>query len=164
MALWIVRAVLLVSVLLHITAAYQLTLMNRRARPVNYAAKKSVETTLAATTMRIGGVLLLVFIIFHLMHFTLGIVGFQPGQFVDLAVYQNVVAGFSVLPVALFYILAMCALFLHLDHGIWSATQTLGWNTADRQSRLRGLSRLIAALISIGFVSVPLAVMAGWVR
>jgi succinate dehydrogenase / fumarate reductase cytochrome b subunit len=162
--LWIVRIVLLVCALLHITAAYQLTMMNRRARPVNYAAKKNVETTLAARTMRIGGVLLLVFIVFHLLHFTLGVVGFQPGQYVHLAAYQNVIAGFSVLPVSLFYILAMGALYLHLDHGIWSGLQTLGWNTAKNQKGLRSLSRIIAALVSLGFVSVPVAVMAGWVR
>jgi succinate dehydrogenase / fumarate reductase cytochrome b subunit len=162
--LWIVRFVLLACALLHITAAYQLTMMNRRARPVNYASKKEVETTLAARTMRIGGVLLLVFIVFHLLHFTLGAVGFQPGQFVHLAAYQNVIAGFSVVPVALFYILAMCALFLHLDHGIWSGFQTLGWSTAKTQKGLRSLSRIVAAVVSLGFISVPLAVMAGWVH
>jgi succinate dehydrogenase / fumarate reductase, cytochrome b subunit len=162
--LWIVRIVLLACALLHITAAYQLTMMNRRARPVNYTSKKDIETTWGARTMRIGGVILLVFIIFHLLHFTLGVVGFQPGQFVHLAAYQNVIAGFSVVPIGIFYILAMCALFLHLDHGIWSGFQTLGWNTAKNQKTVRTLSKVIAALVSLGFISVPLAVMAGWVR
>ncbi len=87
----------------------------------------------ARLTMRWSGVLLVIFVIFHLVHFTFGAVGFQPGQFVHLAVYQNVVAGFSVWPIAVFYILAMAALCLHLDHGIWSAFQTLGWNTSDNQ-------------------------------
>jgi succinate dehydrogenase / fumarate reductase cytochrome b subunit len=162
--LWIARVVLLACALLHITAAYQLTMMSRRARPVQYAARKDVETTWAAQTMRIGGVLLLVFIVFHLLHFTLGVVGFQPGQFVHLAAYQNVIAGLSVVPVSLFYILAMCALFLHLDHGMWSGLQTLGWSTTKNQKGLRLLSRIVAAAVSLGFVSVPLAVMAGWVR
>ena len=162
--LWIVRFVLLACALLHITAAYQLTMMNRRARPVNYASKKDVETTWAARTMRIGGVLLLVFIVFHLLHFTLGVVGFAPGQFVHLAAYQNVIAGFSVVPVSLFYILAMGALFLHLDHGLWSGPQTLGWSTAQNQKGLRFVSRIIAAAVSLGFILVPLAVVAGWVR
>jgi len=151
-------------VLLHIVAAYQLTMMNRRARPVGYADKKSVETTLAARTMRWGGVLLLAFIVFHLLHFTLGAVGFLPGQFVHLAAYENVILGFSVLPVALFYIVAMGALFLHLDHGIWSGLQTLGWSTRKNQKGLRTFSRIIAVVVSLGFISVPLAVMAGWVR
>jgi succinate dehydrogenase / fumarate reductase cytochrome b subunit len=162
--LWIVRIVLLVCALLHIMAAYQLTIMNRRARPVNYAAKKDVETTLAARTMRVGGVLLLVFIVFHLLHFTLGVVGFAPGQFVHLRAYENVIAGFSVLPIALFYLLAMSALFLHLDHGIWSGLQTLGCNTVQSQKGLRRFSRIIAAAVSLGFILVPLAVVAGWVR
>ena len=134
--------VLLIAVVLHITAAYQLTMINRQARPVDYATRKNVETTLGALTMRWSGVLLLVFVVFHLLHFTLGVVGFQPGQFVHLAVYQNVVAGFSVWPIAVFYILAMAALCLHLDHGIWSAFQTLGWSNArNHRSRSGSFAR-----------------------
>ena len=162
--LWIVRIVLLVCVFLHITAATQLTIMNRKARPVGYDSKKDVETTWGALTMRWGGVLLAVFIVFHLLHFTAGVVGFQPGQFEHLMVYQNVVAGFSVWPIALFYIVAMCALCLHLDHGIWSALQTLGWVTADNTKSVRTISRIVAILIFAGFVSVPISVLAGWVR
>lgn len=162
--LWIARIVLLACAVLHIVAAYQLTMMNRRARPVNYSAKKNVETTLAARLMRWSGVILLIFIVFHLAHFTFGAVGFQPGQFVDLAAYQNVIAGFSVTIVALFYVFAMCLLFLHLDHGIWSGLQTLGWNNRKNQKGLRAMSRVVAGAISLGFISVPLAVMAGWVR
>ena len=162
--LWIIRTVLLVCAVLHITAATQLTIMNRKARPVGYESKKDVETTWGALTMRWGGVLLAVFIVFHLFHFTAGMVGFQPGQFEHLMVYQNVVAGFSVLPIALFYIVAMIALCLHLDHGIWSALQTLGWVTTDNTKSLRTISRIIALLIFAGFISVPISVLAGWVR
>jgi succinate dehydrogenase cytochrome b subunit len=162
--LWVVRAILLIAVLLHITAAYQLTMINRRARPVDYATRKNVETSLGALTMRWSGVVVLVFVVFHLLHFTLGVVGFQPGQFVHLAVYENVVAGFSVWPIAVFYILAMAALCLHLDHGIWSAFQTLGWNNARNHRSLRMLSRVVAILVFLGFSSVPVAVLAGWVR
>jgi succinate dehydrogenase / fumarate reductase cytochrome b subunit len=162
--LWIVRTVLLISVVLHITAAYQLTMINRRARPVDYATRKNVETGLGALTMRWSGVLLAVFVVFHLLHFTLGAVGFQPGQFVHLAVYENVVAGFAVWPIAVFYILAIGALCLHLDHGIWSAFQTLGWSNARNQRSLKILSRIVAILVFLGFSSVPVAVLAGWVR
>jgi succinate dehydrogenase / fumarate reductase, cytochrome b subunit len=162
--LWIVRIVLLVCAILHITAATQLTRMNWKARPVGYESKKDVETTWGARTMRWGGVLLAVFIVFHLLHFTAGVVGFQPGQFEHLMVYQNVVAGFSVWPVAVFYILAMCALCLHLDHGIWSALQTLGWVTVDNTKSVRIISKIIAIAIFAGFVSVPISVLAGWVR
>jgi len=162
--LWIVRIVLLICASLHITAAAQLTIMNRQARPVGYEAKKDVETTWGALTMRWGGVLLAIFIVFHLFHFTGGMVGFQPGQFEHLMVYQNVVAGFSNVPIAIFYIIAMFALCLHLDHGIWSMLQTLGFVNTDNTKSLRTVSRFIAFIIFAGFVSVPVSVLAGWVH
>jgi succinate dehydrogenase / fumarate reductase cytochrome b subunit len=162
--LWIVRIVLLICAILHITAATQLTRLNWQARPVGYESRKDVETTWGALTMRWGGVLLAVFIVFHLFHFTGGVVGFQPGQFEHLMVYQNVVAGFSVWPISLFYIVAMFALCLHLDHGIWSMLQTLGWANVDNTKSLRIVSRIVAIIIFAGFVSVPISVLAGWVR
>ena len=163
-ALWVVRIVLLTCVTLHIIAAIQLTRMNWRARPVGYESKKGIETSFAALTMRWGGMLLAIFIVFHIAHFTLGAVGFRSGQFHDLHVYQNVVAGFSVWPVAVFYIVAMGALCLHLDHGIWSVLQTLGWSTARNTGRLKVLSRAVAVIMFAGFVSVPVAVMTGLVH
>ena len=162
--LWIVRIILLVSVTLHIVAAYQLTVMNSKARPIGYSNRKNVETSLGAVTMRWGGVLLLVFIVFHLFHMTGGMVGFQPGQFVHLAVYQNVVAAFSVVPISIFYIISMGALCLHLDHGIWSMFQTLGVCTVENTKSIRILSRIVALIVFAGFVAVPISVMAGWVR
>jgi succinate dehydrogenase / fumarate reductase cytochrome b subunit len=162
--LWIVRSILLVCALLHIIAAVQLTRLNWAARPVGYESKKDVETSWGALTMRWGGVLLAIFIVFHLLHFTAGVVGFQPGQFEHLMVYQNVVAGFAVWPISVFYIIAMLALCLHLDHGIWSMLQTLGWVTVDNTKSLRILSRVVAIVIFAGFVSVPISVLAGWLR
>ncbi len=163
-ALWIVRLVLLTSVTLHIIAAVQLTRMSWKARPVSYQHRKNVETTFAAQSMRWGGLLLAIFILFHILHFTLGTVGFAPGQFKELHVYQNVIAGFSVWPVALFYVVAMAALCLHLDHGIWSLLQTLGCSTARNARTLKILCRVVAIVIFAGFVSVPLGVMTGLVR
>jgi succinate dehydrogenase cytochrome b subunit len=141
---WLVRIVLLVCVALHITAAIQLTRMSWAARPDRYTLKRDIETTFAARMMRWGGVLLAILIVFHILHFTLGAVGLSPGQFKDLQVYENVVAGFSVWPVAVFYIVAMGAPCLHLDHGIWSMLQTpaarqaVSWPTS-------ALSRLLWA-------------------
>lgn len=89
--LWVIRIVLLVCVTLHITAAIQLTRMTWAARPIKYNVKRDLETTLAARVMLWGGVLLAVFVVFHLLHLTGGVVGFGPGQFKHLAVYQNVV-------------------------------------------------------------------------
>jgi succinate dehydrogenase / fumarate reductase cytochrome b subunit len=162
--LWLVRIILLISVTLHITAALQLTRMSWAARPTGYTVKRDIETTFAARAMRWGGVLLVVFVIFHLLHLTVGVVGFRAGQFKHLAVYENVVAAFAVLPVAIFYIVAMGALCLHLSHGIWSMLQTLGWSTARNEATLKIISRVIASIVFLGFASVPVAVVAGWLR
>jgi len=162
--LWIVRIALLVCVFLHVTAAVQLTRMNQQARPVGYNTKTNKETTFAAMTMRWGGFLLLIFVVFHLLHLTAGAVGFQAGQFKHLAVYQNVMAAFKVWPVAVFYIVAMAALGMHLYHGIWSALQTLGFITSRNTRTLRNICRLVALIIFIGFVSVPVSVLAGWLQ
>jgi len=162
--LWVVRIVLLTCVALHITAAVQLTRMSRAARPHGYDTKESIATTYAARTMRSSAVILVLFIVYHLLHLTGGVVGWEPGQFRDLSVYHNVVAGFSVWYVSLFYIVAMACLCLHLDHGIWSLLQTLGWNNARTTSTLRTLSREVALAVFVGFISVPVAVLAGWVR
>ena len=108
--------------------------------------------------------LLVLFVVFHVLHFTWGVVGFQPGQYGDLALYQNMMAAFSVWPVSLFYIPSMAALCLHLDHGIWSAFQTLGWNSSRNARSFKILSRAIALVVFLGFISVPISVMAGWLR
>jgi len=162
--LWGVRILLLLCVGLHIRAAYQLTEISKAARPIAYEVKREIETTWAARTMRWGGVLLVAFIVFHLLHLTGGMIGFPPGQFKDLAVYQNVLAAFTVWPVAVFYIVAMGALCLHLRHGIWSMLQTLGANTARNEAKLQTISHLIAIVVFVGFASVPVSVMVGWLR
>ena len=160
--LWGVRIVLLACVALHITAAVQLTRMNWAARPLAYDTKDSIATTYAARTMRWSAVILVLFVVYHLLHLTAGTVGFQPGTYVPLSVYHNVVGGFSVWYVSLFYVLAMACLCLHLDHGIWSMLQTLGWSTARNERGLKVLSRVIAVVVSLGFVAVPAAVMLAW--
>jgi succinate dehydrogenase / fumarate reductase, cytochrome b subunit len=162
--LWILRIVLLTCVAVHIIAAVQLTRMSRAARSHGYDTKESIATTYAARTMRWSAVILVLFIVYHLLHLTGGVVGFQPGQFRDLSVYHNVVAGFSVWYVSLFYIIAMACLCLHLDHGTWSLFQTLGWNNARTTSMLRSLSRGVALAVFVGFISVPVSVLAGWLR
>ena len=162
--LWVVRIVLLTCVALHITAAVQLTRMNWAARPEGYDTKQSIATTYAARTTRWSGVILVLFIVYHLLHLTGGRVGFRAGEFQHLSVYHNVVTGFSVWYVALFYVVAMACLCLHLDHGIWSALQTLGWNDARTTPLFRALSRVTALAVFAGFISVPVAVLAGWVR
>jgi len=162
--LWVVRIVLLACVALHITAAVQLTRMNRAARPHGYDTKRSIATTYAARTMRWSGVILALFIVYHLLHLTAGAVGFQSGEFRHLSVYHNVVAGFSVWYVALFYIVAMACLCLHLDHGIWSMLQTIGVNRPNWEPALRCLAVIAAVVICGGFIAVPAAVLLGIVK
>jgi succinate dehydrogenase / fumarate reductase cytochrome b subunit len=162
--LWVARSILLLSAILHIVAAVELTLMNRAARLHGYEAKKSKAATIASLSMRWSGVLLAVFIVFHLLHLTVGWVGYKPDQFLHDDVYNNVVAGFSVWYVSAFYIVSMAALCLHLDHGVWSMLQTMGLNDARSSSVLRMMSRGVAILVFAGFISVPVAVLAGWVH
>src|SRR5262249_31127779 len=129
-----------------------------------YDTKRPIATTYAARTMRWSGVILALFVVYHLLHLTAGAVGFWPGEVRHLSVYGNVVAAFSVWYVALFYVLAMACLCLHLSHGIWSMFQTLGLNNARTTPALRALSRGVALVVFAGFISVPIAVLAGWVR
>jgi succinate dehydrogenase / fumarate reductase cytochrome b subunit len=154
--LWAVRAVLLVSVILHVHSAYTLTRAARAARPVDYAERTPLVTTLSARSMRWGGVVLLVFIIFHLLHFTTGTLHpfFVPGD-----VYANLVVGFSVPAVVVFYLVAMAALALHLHHGVSSLFQTLGANHPHLNSGRRRLAALLAIVVPIGFAAIPVAVV-----
>jgi succinate dehydrogenase / fumarate reductase, cytochrome b subunit len=159
--IWIARAVLLLAVILHIWSATSLTLSNRAARPVGYRERRWTESTYASRTMRWSGVILLLFIVYHLLHFTVGSVhpDFVPGD-----VYHNFVTGFRSVPVSLFYILAMIFLGLHIRHGFWSMFQTLGVSH-PRYIRLAHIGAWIfAAIIVIGNVSFPLAVLAGIVK
>lgn len=160
-ALWIARSVLLAAVVLHIWSAWQVTRMSQEARPSRYEHKRKMHTSYASRTMRWGGVILVLFIIYHLLHFTAGSVhpDFREGE-----PYHNVVAGFSIWWVSLFYIVANVALGFHLYHGVWSLFQSLGWNH-PRFNRWRdAFAHTFAWVITIGNVSFPLAVLTGLVR
>ncbi len=159
--LWIVRAVLLAAVILHIWSATSLTLTSRKARPIGYREQKWRESTYASRTMRWGGVIILLFVIYHLLHFTTGTL--HP-SFIEGDVYHNFVAGFRSVPVSLFYIFAMLALGLHLRHGLWSMCQTLGVSNPRYIRVVRIGAWAFAILIVVGNISFPLAVLAGIVR
>jgi succinate dehydrogenase / fumarate reductase, cytochrome b subunit len=152
------RVVLIAAVLLHITAAYQLTMISRAARPVDYATRKPQVSTLASQTLRWGGVLLLAFIVFHILHFTIGSV--HP-DFVEGKIYQNLVTGFAVKWVAVFYLVAMVALGMHLYHGAWSSMRTLGLAKQSAHPLKRFLPVVLAVVISSGFAAIPLAFLLG---
>ena len=156
--LWGVRMVLLVSVVLHIVASVQLTRMSWRSRPEGYHYKDVIQADYAARTMRWSGPIIAVFVIYHLLHLTTGSV--HP-QFDAHDVYRNVIIGFRVWPVALFYIIAMVALAFHLWHGVWSMFQTLGLINPKSDRIIRRLAALASLAIAVGFISIPMAVLAG---
>src|SRR3989449_2821680 len=148
--LWIARVVLIVAVLAHMWAAIETTRASWRARPVSYRRLEPVETTYAARTMRWGGVLIVLYVIYHLLDFTFGRVNpsFVPGD-----VYHHVVASLRVGTAAAAYVAAMVVLGLHLYHGAWSALQTLGLNRSPTGGWRRGTA-----------AAIPVAVLAGVLR
>lgn len=159
-ALWIARIVLLAAVGLHIWAATSLTLTNRRARPVDYVGRKSIQAGYAERTMRYGGVIILLFVLYHLAHLTLGTAhhDFQPG-----AVHHNVVSGFQVWWVSAIYIVANLALAFHLYHGLWSLFQSLGWSHPKWNPLRRQFAVVFAVVVCAANISFPVAVLTGFV-
>jgi succinate dehydrogenase / fumarate reductase cytochrome b subunit len=169
--LWLARLGLLAAVLLHILMAWQLTQISRKARPVSYTVRQPQVSTLASRTMRWGGVLLLVFIVFHILHFTTGTVfpmASQPDAlypaFTHGNVYGNVISAFRVWWVTLFYVVAMLFLMLHLFHGAWSSLRTLGLAKPSPHPLHRRVSTAIALVVWLGFTAVPVAVFFGVIR
>jgi succinate dehydrogenase / fumarate reductase cytochrome b subunit len=160
-ALWIARATLLAAVILHIWAATALALTSNAARPIGYRQHAWRESTYASRTMRWSGPILLLFVIYHLLHFTTGTV--HP-DFVHGSVYHNVITGFQSLPVSLFYILAQLALGLHLYHGIWSMLHTLGLSHPRYDGLRSRFSTLFALIVTVGNISIPIAVLTGAVK
>lgn len=158
--LWIQRVVLIVAVLLHITAAAQLSARDVAARPVKYAHGQRAQATFATRTMRWGGVILALFIIFHILDLTVGSV--NP-DFEDGKPYHNVVASFQTWWIDIIYIVAMLMLALHINHGFWSASQTLGYNSPRRDKGLKIAGTVLAVVLAVGFLVVPFAVMFGLV-
>ena len=159
--LWISRIVLLVAVALHIHAAFALTKMNRDARPVGYRSRTYEAATYASRTMRWGGVILLLFVIYHILHLT---TGQAHTNFVENDPYHNIVAGFKIWWVAAAYIVANLALGFHLYHGLWSMFNSLGLNHARFNPWRRMFATAFALIIAIGNISFPLAVLIGIVR
>src|SRR3954452_6497777 len=153
--LYIIRALLLAALVVHVHAAYELTRINRRARPDAYRSRRDyVAADFASRTMRWTGVIVLLFVVFHLLDLTWG-----PANpdFVKGAPYHNTVESFQRAPVALVYVIANLALGVHLYHGAWSMFQSMGWVTSWR----RTFATVFAGLIVLGNVSFPLAVLFG---
>ena len=158
--LWILRVVLLASLLVHVAAAVTLWRRAKRARTIKYVVKKNNHSTYASHLMRLGGVTLLLFIVWHLLNFTIGKVNVAGGSTEDP--YNLLVDSFATWWLTLIYLVAMLMLGAHLHHGIWSAAQTLGW-TSHARSRwvVRQFAFTLALIITIGFSLVPVFVLAG---
>ena len=157
--LWIARIVLLLAVTLHVLMAVQLRLRNRAARPVPYQKVRHRASNIASRGMFFGGLIVLVFIVAHILHFTTGTIhmrGFMEGH-----VYANVYSAFSVWYIALAYVVAMTAVAFHLYHGVWSMFQTLGIDGPDTNCALRFAARVLALALFVGFISVPVAIWCG---
>jgi succinate dehydrogenase / fumarate reductase cytochrome b subunit len=158
--LWIFRLLLLGSVALHITAATQLTIMNRRARPQRYVRKNPVQSGYAERTMRWSGFITAIYVLYHLLHLT---AGSAHGDFIPADPYHNVVSAFQLWPVAAIYILANLLLGMHLYHGLWSLFQSLGWNHPRYNSWRRVFAVMFAVVVASGFLAVPVGVLTGLV-
>ena len=160
---WLVRITLLVSVVLHALAAYQLTMRNWAARPVDYAMREPQVSTYASRTMRWGAVYLFIFLILHIGQFTLGWKWLLP-EYTAEGAYGNVVLAFARIQWVVLYLGAMFFLALHLYHGTWAVLRTLGVAQPSAQPLQRRLPLIIALVVTVGFSLVPLGVALGVVR
>ncbi len=166
--LWGARLGLLATVSFHVWAAIRLTQENRAARPVRYAVTKPIGASYASRTMLMSGLIVASFIVYHLLHFTMG--GLDPEllTFLDEAgrhdVYRMVVVGFSTLRVSIFYLVGMALLCMHLSHGVSALFQSLGLKTGVFGGWIDGFAKISAIVIFAGNCSIPMAVMCGFLK
>ena len=157
--LWLARGSLAGAALIHVAGVASLTRASRAARPRRERHLTGRSSTAAARSMRVGGVLLLTFVVYHLLHLTFGVLHprFLPGH-----VYDNIVVGLRPVWVAAIYVVAAGLVGLHLVHGHWAAVRSLGLRPGVAGLRRRPVAAILAAAIAAGFASVPIAVLAGW--
>jgi succinate dehydrogenase / fumarate reductase, cytochrome b subunit len=159
--LWLVRVVLLVALVVHVHAAYALTVMNRRARPQRYQSKRDyIAADFAARTMRWTGVIVGLFVLFHLADLTFLWANPNPDH---ASVYDNVVRSFERVPVSIIYLVGNLALGFHLYHGSWSLFQSMGWNNPRFNHWRRYFAVAFALVVTLGNISFPVAVLTGLV-
>ena len=159
--LWGVRFLLLVSVVLHITASIQLTILKQQARPVSYVKKTAIGSNVASRSMIWSGAMIAAFVTYHLLDLTTGAA--NTSQYQDLHAYENLVHSFQRVPVSIFYMAAMVLLGMHLYHGIWSIFQTLGFSHPRYTPIIKRAAAWVAVVITAGFISIPISVLTGLV-
>lgn len=166
--LWVVRAGLLATVIIHIWLAIVLSRENWIARPIRYAVSRSAETTLAARTMMVSGLLLTAFIVYHLLHFTFRVTHPAISHYVDASgrhdVFTMVVLSFQNPALVVGYIVGMGLLCAHLHHGVASWLQSLGLNNERLLPVIDRLGRLAAWLMFLGYSSIPIAIVTGFIK
>ncbi|MCW5982131.1 MAG: succinate dehydrogenase cytochrome b subunit [Bryobacteraceae bacterium] len=160
--LWLVRGFLLLAVVVHIVASIQLWLMNRAARPSRYVRQSWVKATFASRTMIVTGPILAAFIVYHVLHLTVG--RFHPGFNHELDVYHNVVAGFRNVPTSVAYIVAMALLGYHVSHGAWSMFQSAGLHHPRYMPIVQKAAVALAIALFVGNISIPISILAGFIR
>jgi succinate dehydrogenase / fumarate reductase, cytochrome b subunit len=161
--LWIERGVMLLVIALHITASVQLALLSKAARPIGYSRKEAVNSSFASRTMYWSGPIVLAFIIFHLLQFTAGYIH-PHAAFTEGEVYSNVVSGFQVWWVSAWYIFAVSLLGVHLSHGLWAMFQSVGLAHPRNSVALKLGARAMAIVIVLGYISIPISVLLGFVK
>jgi succinate dehydrogenase / fumarate reductase cytochrome b subunit len=160
--LWLLRVIIIAALAVHVHAAYSLTIMNRKARSVSYQGPREyLVADYASRTMRWSGVLVLIYVFFHLADFTWGLAPFAPADWEHGQVYANFVASFSRVGVSILYIVANVALGSHLYHGAWSLFQSMGANNPRFNPWRRYFAIAFAGLIVVGNISFPIAVLSG---
>ena len=162
--LWIMRIVLIVSLVAHVASAAALAGRAHKQRTVKYSVKRNLASSLSSRTMRWGGVVILVFVIWHLLHFTIAKINPAGDQSAEITQnpYRLLVASFDLWWMTLIYLVALLALAFHLHHGTFSALQTLGFtNSAASRARARVAGWVLAIVIAGGFALVPLSVLFG---
>ncbi|MFC6154386.1 succinate dehydrogenase cytochrome b subunit [Nocardioides yefusunii] len=156
--LWILRVVLLVSLVAHVGSAIALTGRAHKARTTKYSVKKNVASSLSSRTMRWGGLAIFVFIVWHLLHFTIAKINPTGGETENP--YVLVVDSFNTWWMTVIYLVALFAVGMHLHHGVWSACQTLGFtNTVASRKRAKRFGWVVAIVIAGGFALIPLSVL-----
>jgi succinate dehydrogenase / fumarate reductase cytochrome b subunit len=158
--IWAVRVVLLVALILHVIAAIQVAWASNQARRIGYEEKENIETNYAARTMIWSGPLIFLYVVYHLAMFTFLTTG--PG-YSPTDVYRNEVLAFQVPAISGIYVLAMIFLGMHLYHGAWSMLHTLGISSPRYRVLRKTVAPIVAVLITLGYISIPVAVLAGWV-
>jgi succinate dehydrogenase / fumarate reductase cytochrome b subunit len=169
--LWVVRTFLIFCFALHIFTTIKLVVENRAARPEKYKMKRSVQATIAARTMALSGLVVLAFVIFHLLHFTARTTDarFKPiseggALHGEYDAHSMVILGFQNKLISSFYLLSVFLVCLHLSHGLSSLLQTFGINSKGLEARIKLGGQILAWLVFLGYASIPIAVLAGYLK